>query len=128
MVGVPCNQFGLQEPGSNGTEILNCLRFVRPGAGFVPNFQLTEKMEVNGPNEHPLFTYLKKYCPSPWKTFAPTEGLMYTGLSTSDIRWNFEKFLIDGEGHPVMRYSESYEPSDIQRDIQQLLMGEARRK
>ena len=48
-----------QEPGDNGTEILNSLKYVRPGNGFEPNFELTEKIDVNGPNEHPLYTYLK---------------------------------------------------------------------
>jgi glutathione peroxidase len=122
MLGVPCNQFGLQEQGANGTEIMNSLQYVRPGGGFVPNFQLTEKMEVNGPNEHPMFTYMKKYCPAPWKSYAPVSKLYYEGLTTTDIRWNFEKFLIDSEGRPVMRYSTEYQPEDILADIQQLLM------
>ena len=51
-----------QEPGDNGTEILNTLRYVRPGGGFVPNFQLTEKVDVNGKAEHPMYTYLKVRC------------------------------------------------------------------
>lgn len=48
-----------QEPGANGTEIMNSLKYVRPGNGFVPNFTMLEKVEVNGINEHPLYTYLK---------------------------------------------------------------------
>lgn len=48
-----------QEPGDNGTEILNSLKYVRPGGGFEPNFELTEKIDVNGPDEHLLFTFLK---------------------------------------------------------------------
>ena len=48
-----------EEPGANGTEILNSLKYVRPGNGFEPNFELTVKSEVNGPNEHPLFSFLK---------------------------------------------------------------------
>lgn len=122
MLGVPCNQFGWQEPGSNGTEILECLRYVRPGNGFQPNFELTEKMNVNGPEENPIFTYLKKYCPSPWETFAPVHLLNYQGLSKHDVRWNFEKFLIDTEGRPVMRYSEKFLPEEIEEDIKQLLI------
>lgn len=51
--------FVQQEPGENGTEILNSLKFVRPGGGFEPNFELTERIDVNGPNEHPLYTFLK---------------------------------------------------------------------
>jgi glutathione peroxidase len=48
-----------QEPGDNGTEILNSIKYVRPGGGFEPNFELTEKIDVNGPDEHPLFSFLK---------------------------------------------------------------------
>jgi glutathione peroxidase len=121
LLGVPCNQFGMQEPGANGTEIMNGVRYVRPGNNFQPNFEITEKIEVNGPNEHPLYTYLKKYCPSPWVTFAPKDRLFYDDFKVNDIRWNFEKFLIDQNGKPVMRYSETYSPLDIQQDIQQLL-------
>ncbi|CAG0923018.1 unnamed protein product, partial [Notodromas monacha] len=50
---------GKQEPGANATEIYNALEFVRPGNGFVPNFQLFKKIEVNGANEIPLYTFLK---------------------------------------------------------------------
>ncbi|RXG69174.1 Glutathione peroxidase 6 [Armadillidium vulgare] len=59
IIGFPCNQFWKQEPGANGTEILNGIKHVRPGGGFLPNFLLLKKIEVNGDNEHPLYTYLK---------------------------------------------------------------------
>lgn len=49
-----------QEPGANATEIWNGIKYARPGDGFEPNnMQLFSKLEVNGHNEHPLFTYLK---------------------------------------------------------------------
>ena len=51
--------FFQQEPASNATEILNSLKYVRPGNGFVPSFPLYQKLEVNGENEHPVFTFLK---------------------------------------------------------------------
>ena len=47
VLGFPCNQFGHQE-NCNNKEILNCLKYVRPGDGFEPNFDLSEKLEVNG--------------------------------------------------------------------------------
>ena len=47
------------EPEANGTEILNALKYVRPGGGFVPNFQMFKICDVNGKNEIPLYTYLK---------------------------------------------------------------------
>jgi glutathione peroxidase len=123
VLGVPCNQFGLQEPGENGTEIMNSLKYVRPGGGFEPNFQLTEKIDVNGPDEHPLYTYLKSFCPSPTQCFAVKDRLFYTDQKSSDIRWNFEKFLIDRRGIPVMRFSELYEMENLEVDIQNLLMA-----
>lgn len=123
LLGVPCNQFALQEPGENGTEILNSLRYVRPGGGFVPNFELTERIDVNGPHEHPLYTFLKGYCPPASLHFAPKDRLSYDGLKSNDILWNFEKFLIDRRGIPVIHYSETYEPQDIEADIRDLLMA-----
>ncbi|XP_027621821.1 epididymal secretory glutathione peroxidase [Tupaia chinensis] len=59
VLGFPCNQFGKQEPGEN-SEILPGLRYVRPGGGFVPNFQLFEKGDVNGEREQQVFTFLKR--------------------------------------------------------------------
>ena len=59
IVGFPCNQFGLQEPAANKYELLNGLKYVRPGHGFVPNFQLLEKRDVNGEKEDEIYTYFK---------------------------------------------------------------------
>ena len=56
--GVPCNQFGLQEPGV-GIEIMHCVEYVRPGNGFKPNFDILVKRDVNGNNEDELYTWLK---------------------------------------------------------------------
>ena len=58
-----CYYFFLQlEPEHNGTEILNALKYVRPGNGFVPNFQMFKMVDVNGKNEIALYTYLKVSC------------------------------------------------------------------
>lgn len=59
IIGFPCNQFGLQEPGENEYEILNGLKYVRPGNGYTPNFPLVEKRDVNGEKQDKIFTYLK---------------------------------------------------------------------
>lgn len=61
VLAVPCNQFGLQKPGENAYEILNGLKFVRPGHGFEldPDIKLLEKVEVNGKKESKMFTFLK---------------------------------------------------------------------
>ena len=61
VLAVPCNQFGLQEPGENAYEIMNGLKYVRPGHGFVlnDNLKMLEKTEVNGKNEDKMFSFLK---------------------------------------------------------------------
>jgi len=53
--------------------------------------------------------------------FKAKDSLMYDGLKSNDIRWNFEKFLIDGSGVPVIRFNSEYLPHDIEPDIQDLL-------
>jgi len=121
VLGFPCNQFWLQEPGANGTEIMNSLKYVRPGNGFAPKFPLFEKIEVNGEAEHPLYTYLKNYCPSPLHDFEPVDRLMYKPMSSHDIRWNFEKFLINRHGKPVMRLATSINPTEMREYITNLL-------
>ncbi|CAI9739316.1 Glutathione peroxidase 6 [Octopus vulgaris] len=121
ILGFPCNQFWLQEPGANGTEILNCLANVRPGKGFKPNFPLFQKTDVNGKKENGLFTYLKSYCPSPKQDFAFVERLHYKPMSANDIRWNFEKFLINRKGKPVMRFATAVLPDEIRPYIVHLL-------
>jgi len=87
----------------------------------VPSFDLTEKLKVNGPEEHPLYTFLKSRCSSPLTGFAPKASLDYDGLSAADVRWNFEKFLVDEAGRPVMRYSQKFLPLDISSDVEYLV-------
>ncbi len=63
VLAFPCNQFGLQEPGVNASEILNTIRYVRPGSKrgypFEPRFPLTRKVEVNGDGQEPIYRRLK---------------------------------------------------------------------
>uniref|UniRef100_A0A667XX94 Glutathione peroxidase n=1 Tax=Myripristis murdjan TaxID=586833 RepID=A0A667XX94_9TELE len=104
VLGFSCNQFGLQSPEVNH-ETLNVLKYVRPGGGFVPKFPVFGKVEVNGLNEEPLFTFLKVYL-----TFVSAESLPFVNavigdikkfywspIKVNDIRWNFEKFLISAD-------------------------------
>ncbi|GFS62416.1 glutathione peroxidase 6 [Trichonephila clavipes] len=121
VLGFPCNLFGKQEPGGNGEEILNGIRHVRPGNGFLPNFPVFKKIDVNGANEHPLYTFLKQYCPPTRDEFVDQAKLFYTPLRNRDIRWNFEKILVDRTGMPVMRYDPSTKPEDIAKDIEYLM-------
>lgn len=59
VLGFPCNQFYLHEPGTTAEEIMNGIKYVRPGNGFEPAFRLFEKQDVNGAKENPLYTHLK---------------------------------------------------------------------
>jgi glutathione peroxidase len=84
VLGVPCNQFGAQEPGTP-EEIAE---FCETGYGV--SFPLTEKVEVNGPGRHPLYAALVD-------TADPAGH-------TGDIRWNFEKFLVAPDGSVAARF------------------------
>lgn len=92
VVGVPCNQFGGQEPGTSEEIAEFC------AATYGVTFPMTEKVEVNGDGRHPVYAAL---------TQAPDEQ----GRS-GDIAWNFEKFLVDGAGAVVARFSPRVEPDD----------------
>jgi len=87
----------------------------------VPNFELFAKTDVNGKNENPIYTYLKRRCPSVRKKFRFPRELYYEPYHQDDIRWNFEKFLLDERGQPARRYDESRDPLDIVPDIDTLL-------
>jgi len=125
VLGFPCNQFGKQEPAGNAQELLNGITHVRPGNGFEPSFTLFKKIDVNGENEHPLYTYLKAYCPATRTTFSDTGYLFYKPLKQNDIRWNWEKFLITKSGKPFMRYDPGTKPEEIRNDIMFLLQQQA---
>jgi len=116
ILGFPCNNFHYQEPGKE-SEILNGVKHVRPGNGFVPNFQLFKKLEVNGKNEHPLYTYLKKHCPPTTFEFKP-DVLMYDPIRSNDVAWNWETFLIDKRGRVVSRAPPPMEPVLWETDLE----------
>ncbi|WP_406358280.1 glutathione peroxidase [Streptomyces sp. NBC_00658] len=90
VLGVPCNQFHGQEPGSAEDIQTFC------SATYGVTFPLLEKTDVNGENRHPLYTELTK--------LADTNG------EAGDIKWNFEKFLISPKGEPVARFRPLVDP------------------
>jgi glutathione peroxidase len=90
VLGVPCNQFLGQEPGSAEEIAEFC------SATYGVTFPMTEKVEVNGEGRHPLYERLVGV--------ADAEG------HSGDIRWNFEKFLIGRDGTVVARFSPQTEP------------------
>jgi glutathione peroxidase len=101
VLGFPCDQFGHQEPGSE-TEIEEfCTR------NYGVSFPLFAKIDVNGPQTHPLFAYLKAQQP----------GV----LGTEEIKWNFTKFLVDRSGTVRRRYAPTDTPESLEHDIMALL-------
>jgi len=121
VLGFPCSQFLNQEPGANASEIFATLKHIRPGDGFVPNFQMFAKTKVNGEGENSIYTFLKSRCDSPQERIDDTWKLLYKPLHSMDIRWNFEKFLIDQHGNPIKRYHESIDPLELTNDIEVML-------
>jgi glutathione peroxidase len=101
VLAFPCNQFGLQEPGS-ATDIVH---FCEKNYGV--SFPVFEKIDVNGKDAHPLFQYLKSQAP----------GI----LGTEMIKWNFTKFLINKNGSVFKRYPPQTTPEEMRADVLQLL-------
>ncbi|KAB0359377.1 hypothetical protein FD754_003533 [Muntiacus muntjak] len=120
VLGFPCNQFGKQEPAKN-SEILTGLKYVRPGGGFVPNFQLFEKGDVNGEKEQKVFTFLKNSCPPTSDLLGSSSQLFWEPMKVHDIRWNFEKFLVGPDGVPVMRWYHRASVSTVKSDMLEYL-------
>ena len=123
VLAFPTNQFGHQE-NSNGQEILNSLKHVRPGNGFVPKCVMMDKVEANGDGEHPVFAWLKRHLPAPADDadsfMSDPKFIIWNPVRRSDIAWNFEKFLVDRGGQPVHRYSRNFYTSDLEKDIVRL--------
>uniref|UniRef100_H2PXN0 Glutathione peroxidase n=1 Tax=Pongo abelii TaxID=9601 RepID=H2PXN0_PONAB len=124
VLGFPCNQFGHQENAKN-EEILNSLKYVRPGGGFEPNFMLFEKCEVNGAGAHPLFAFLREALPAPsddaTALMTDPKLITWSPVCRNDVAWNFEKFLVGPDGVPLRRYSRRFQTIDIEPDIEALL-------
>ena len=92
VVGLPCNQFYGQEPGSAEEIAEFC------SATYGVSFPMTEKIEVNGEERHPIYSGLVE---------SPDEQ-----GKAGDVSWNFEKFLLDGRGQVVARFSPQVQPDD----------------
>ncbi len=98
---MPCNQFGQQEPGSDD-EILEFAR-----SNYDANFPMFSKIEVNGEGACELYQMLKDAQPG--------------DADSSDITWNFEKFLVDGDGNVVARFPPMTTPEEIAEILPQYL-------
>jgi glutathione peroxidase len=101
VLGFPCNQFGKQEPG-NAEEIKNFCSLT-----YDVTFPMFGKIDVNGPNAHPLYEHLTKQ---------KGGGLMGRG-----IKWNFTKFLIGRDGKVIARFPPTTKPEALDREIERAL-------
>lgn len=121
-IGFPCNQFAEQDPGAD-SEIEG---FCRMNYGVT--FQITKKTDVNGKDEHPVFTFLKAQAPTEeYKglkakaTHAMLKKISKSVEKESDILWNFTKFLVAKDGTTVVRFAPTTEPKDIEKTIEEML-------
>jgi glutathione peroxidase len=97
VLGFPCNQFGHQEPGGEAEIEQFCIR------NYGVTFPMFAKVDVNGANAHPLYTYLKSEKP----------GI----LGTEAIKWNFTKFLVGPDGTVLKRYAPNDKPEMIEAGL-----------
>jgi glutathione peroxidase len=93
ILGVPCNQFAGQEPASDSEIAEFCQQ------NFGVTFPLTEKANVRGKDQHPLYAELTKF---------------KTGLLPGLVKWNFEKFLVNRHGEVVGRFAPAVEPDSAE--------------
>ena len=100
IIGFPCNQFGKQEPGSAQEIQDSCL------VNYGVSFAITEKIDVNGENTHPIYIFLKDQC---------------RGFLTKNIKWNFTKFVVDKKGKPVKRFGSIVTPEKMESYLVKLL-------
>ena len=118
----PCNQFGHQAPGDNDEIHEFCT------AKYNTQFDQFDKIEVNGENESEVFKILKEQQPKEEikglknkMAMKAVEKISTTCKKPNDIKWNFTKFLVDKDGNAVKRYDPTFNPSDIEKDILELL-------
>ena len=118
----PCNQFGNQAPGTDDEIHEFC------SLKYNTSFDQFKKIEVNGENESPLYTFLKSAIKEDTidgiknkMAMKGIEKISKTYKNKNDIKWNFTKFLVDKEGNVVGRFSPTYKPEDMEEDIKKLL-------
>ena len=101
VLGFPCNQFGSQDPGTEGEIAAFCQ------VNYGVSFPMMGKVDVNGPEAHPLYKWLSAEAP----------GL----LGSKAIKWNFTKFLIGKDGKVVRRYAPLDKPQGLTKDVEAAL-------
>jgi glutathione peroxidase len=120
ILGFPCNQFMEQEPGTDD-EIKEFCQ-----VNYNVTFPVFSKIDVNGPDTAPLYSYLRTEAPG---DFGPAFGGFYDFIAstfpdrigTDEIKWNFTKFLVGRDGEVIRRYEPLVTPEEIRADLEQLL-------
>lgn len=111
LIAFPCNQFGGQAPGSSEEERAWAFRKF----GF--EFDVFDKIEVNGPGAHPLYKYLRQQVPV---SIPSADG---RGRPEGALEWNYVKFLVGRDGRPLQRYKPAFDPLDFEGDVRLALAG-----
>ena len=114
----PCNQFGEQAPGTEEEIVSFCQ------LKYKVSFPQFAKIEVNGENESPVFTYLKEQAPTEEyhglkgkAAAAMLKKISKTYKKENDILWNFTKFLVSKDGQTIQRFAPTAEPKDFEANI-----------
>ncbi|WIA14813.1 hypothetical protein OEZ85_003295 [Tetradesmus obliquus] len=114
VIAFPCNQFGGQAPGTSEEERQWAFRKF----GF--EFDVFDKLEVNGPGAHPLYQFLRQQQPAS----APGQARQVPGAGgPGAIEWNYVKFLVNREGQAVARYKPGFDPLEFEADVRLALAG-----
>lgn len=118
----PCNQFGNQAPGTDDEIHEFC------ALKYNTSFDQFAKVDVNGENELPLYTFLKNAIGEDTISgvknklaMKAVEKISKTAKDKKDIKWNFTKFLVDKKGCVVGRYSPTYKPENMEEKIKELI-------
>ena len=118
----PCNQFGSQAPGTDDEIHEFC------ALKYNTSFDQFTKIDVNGKDELPLYTFLKDAIAEDIidgiknkMAMKAIEKISKTAKDKKDIKWNFTKLLVDREGNVVARYSPTYKPEDMEEKIKELI-------
>jgi len=102
ILGFPSNQFANQEPGDEKSIAEGCL------INYGVTFPMFSKIDVNGPDAHPLYRYLRTELP---------------GILSNKVKWNFTKFLVDSEGKPVKRFSPTTTSDKIDQFLEKNILS-----
>ena len=122
IIDIPCNQFGNQAPGTDDEIHEFC------ALKYNTSFDQFTKADVNGENEIPLYTYLKKQIKDDKingiknkMAMKAIEKISKTIRKDGDIKWNFTKFLVNKEGKVIERYSPTFKPEDMEDNLIKLI-------